>query len=145
MSCPGRKIVCGGTTSQIVGREIGEEILVSLTYYNAEVPPTGEIKGIDLVTEGVVTLGKALEIIRTFTNAQHITQTLRLDKKDGASRLANMLMEESTQVSFLVGRAINPAHQNPDLPISLSIKMRLVEDIAACLRQAGKEVDIAYY
>ena len=64
---------------------------------------------------------------------------------DGATRLARVLLEDSTEVRFLVGRAMNPAHQNPDLPISLSLKLRLVEDIAECLRKAGKSVAIENY
>jgi hypothetical protein len=70
---------------------------------------------------------------------------LYLNKKDGASRAAKLLLEECTKVHFLVGRAMNPAHQNPDMPLSLSIKLRLVEDIAYCLRSMGKEVEVEYY
>lgn len=145
MSCTGKRVVCGGTTSQIVSKITGEELQIDLTYYNAAVPPTGTIKGIDLVTEGVITLGKTYEIIQQFQSSSSITEIQKLDKKDGATKLAHMLLEDSTEVRFLVGRAMNPAHQNPDLPLSLSLKLRLVEDIADCLRKAGKRVVIEHY
>lgn len=142
----GRKMICGGTTSQIFSRVTERELKVNLEYHSAAVPPTGSIDGIDLVTEGVLTLGKALEIIRQYVsfNAKNGV-TPNLSKKDGATRAARLLLEESTKVHFIVGRAMNPAHQNPDLPLSLSIKLRLVEDIAQCLRSLGKEVEVEYY
>ena len=65
-------------------------------------------------------------------------------KQDGASRLARLLLEDCTSVHFTVGRAANPAHQNPDLPIDLSLKLRMVKDIAKILRQMGKDVEIEY-
>lgn len=145
MACPGKKVVCGGTTSQIVSRLTGKELSVSLKYYNPAVPPTGIIPGIDLVTEGVITLGKTLEILERFCNNQSVQDISALNKQDGATRLAQILLEQSTEVKFLVGRAMNPAHQNPALPLSLGIKLRLVEDIAACLKRAGKRVSVEYY
>lgn len=144
MRCPGKKVVCGGTTSQIVSKLIGEEISVDLNYDNAAVPPIAHIKGIDLVTEGVITLGKAYEVIRDYLAAGASSDVVKLDKKDGATRLAAILINDSTYVKFMVGRAMNPAHQNPNLPLSLSLKMRLVEDVADQLRRAGKQVDIEF-
>ena len=69
---------------------------------------------------------------------------LNINKRDGASLLAKLLLEQCTQAHFLVGRAMNPAHQNPNLPLSLSLKLRLVEDIAECLRSLGKKATIEY-
>ena len=65
-------------------------------------------------------------------------------KQDGASRLARLLLEDCTSAHVTVGRAANPAHQNPDLPIDLSLKLRMVKDIAKILRQMGKEVEVEY-
>jgi hypothetical protein len=142
----GKKMVCGGTTSQIVSKITGRELKVNIEYHNAAIPPTGSIEGIDLVTEGVLTLGKTLDIIRQYVSlSTESVESLNLGKKDGATRTARLLLEECTKAHFLVGRAMNPAHQNPDLPLSLSIKLRLVEDIAECLRSLGKEVEVEYY
>jgi hypothetical protein len=142
----GKKMVCGGTTSQIVSKITGRELKVNIEYHNAAIPPTGSIDGIDLVTEGVLTQGKTLDIIRQYVSlSTESGESLNLGKKDGATRTARLLLEECTKAHFLVGRAMNPAHQNPDLPLSLSIKLRLVEDIAECLRSLGKEVEVEYY
>ena len=145
IGCPGKKVICGGTTSQIVSKVTGNPVSVDLKYFNPSVPPTGEMRGIDLVTEGVITLGKTCEILQRYLASSSLSDAVKLDKMDGATRLARVLLEDSTEVRFLVGRAMNPAHQNPDLPISLSLKLRLVEDIAECLRKAGKSVAIENY
>lgn len=66
-------------------------------------------------------------------------------KRDGASLIAQMLFEDATDVNLFVGRAMNPAHQNPDMPIDLSIKLRLIDDLAQCLEKMGKIVSVNYY
>lgn len=142
----GKKIVCGGTTSQIVSRELNREIVTNFNYFNPAVPPTAEIEGIDLTTEGILTFGKAVEYARNYVSSQSdMKDLLHLNKQDGASRLAKILLEESTTICFLVGRAMNPAHQNPELPLDLGIKIRLVEEMAECLREAGRQVTVEYY
>ena len=65
--------------------------------------------------------------------------------RDGASLICQLLFEEATDINFFVGRAINPAHQNPDLPINFSIKMNLVEELSKCLRLMGKKVKLSYF
>lgn len=146
MACPGKRVACGGTTSQIVSRITGKELKVSFEYYNAAVPPTGSIEGLDLATEGVLTLGRALDLVKAYgAPGTQNGESLNLQKKDGGTRLARLLLEESTRVCFLVGRAMNPAHQNPDLPISLSLKLKLVEELAQELEKMGKDVFVEYY
>ena len=66
-------------------------------------------------------------------------------KKDGASCIARLLFQEATDINFFVGKAINSAHQNPDLPITFSIKLRLIEELTECLKQMGKTVTLTYY
>ena len=81
-------------------------------------PPIAEIEGVDLVTEGVITINKVLDLRQRLPG--RITRRTRSGafKKDGASLIARLLFEEATDINFFVGRAINPAHQNPDLPIN---------------------------
>jgi hypothetical protein len=55
------------------------------------------------------------------------------------------LFENATDINFFVGRAINPAHQNPDLPITYGIKMSLIEELAKCLDKMGKQIEISYF
>ncbi len=144
LSCEGLKVVCGGTTSQIVSRLTGREIEVALNYADPSVPPTAVIEGIDLVTEGVLTLGKTVDIVKRYLSGEEgSTQLLR--QADGASRLAKVLLEDSTQVTFMVGRALNPAHQNPSLPLSLSLKLGIINELADLLRQSGKRVQVDLY
>ena len=66
-------------------------------------------------------------------------------KKDGASLISRLLFEEATDINFYVGRAVNPAHQNPDLPINFNIKMNLVEELSGCLRKMGKKIKVSYF
>lgn len=142
----GKKVVCGGTTAQLVSRELGKELLVGFDYFNPDIPPTAEIDGIDLTTEGVLTLRMSLELIKACISSESTMEDfLNLNRKDGASRLAKIILEECTDINFIVGRAMNPSHQNPELPLSLSLKLKLVEELANCLWSIGKHVRIEYY
>jgi len=145
MNREGKKVVCGGTTSQIVSRLTGKEIKTSIEYFNPSVPPTAEIDGINLTTEGVLTLRRTLELLKTCVSPDStMSDFLMLNKKDGASKLAKMLLEESTSIYFFIGQAINPAHQNPEFPLNMGLKFKLVEEIAGLLSQAGKHITIEY-
>ena len=66
-------------------------------------------------------------------------------KRDGAALICRLLFEEATDINFYVGRAVNPAHQNPDLPINFNIKMNLVEELSSCLRKMGKRIKVSYF
>ena len=145
ISMEGKKVVCGGTTSQIVSRVLGKEIKTSIEYFNPSIPPTAEIEGINLTTEGVLTLRNTLELLRTCTAPEcTMNDFLKLNKKDGASKLAKVLLEESTSIYIFVGQAMNPAHQNPEFPLNMGLKFKLVEEIATLLKQAGKHISIEY-
>jgi hypothetical protein len=138
MTSNGKKIVCGGTTGNIVARELQQELDVDLSTLSDDVPPVGIIKGVDLVTEGTITLLRTLELLKDSSKRD----TLRY-KKDGASRLAYELTETDS-ITIHLGRAMNAAHQNPDLPIDLGLKSQFVEEIARLLESRDKEVDISY-
>lgn len=127
----------------IVAKYLSTEVKPNLSYINKDVPPTATINGIDLVTEGVLTLNKAIEIINEYSRSNDIGTNF-FNSKDGATELAKLLLEDSTEIRFYVGRAINPAHQNPDFPLDLSIKMRLIDKISASLKTLGKKVVTVY-
>ncbi len=137
----GKKVVCGGTAANIVSRELGREIRTSMDYIDPFVPPTAEIKGIDLVTEGVLTLKMALTKLKHYN---HICEEPIFNKEDGVSKLLKILIDDSTHIQFWMGRAINPAHQNPDFPKDLSIKSRVIQEIIAELKKLGKDVRLSY-
>ena len=145
----GKKVVCGGTTSKIVARELGQRIDVELKYYDEEVPPTAHIEGIDLVTEGILTLSAAekrmKEYLDEYEDNVRKKEILDLDKKDGATKLVRLLVEECTDVVFMMGQANNPAHQNLDAPVSLNIKVRIGQNIATMLEKLGKHAEVEYY
>ncbi len=139
MESPGKRVVCGGTTANIVARQLGHGIDVDLETGTESVPATGRIEGIDLVTEGTLTVTKAMEILRSKTPEEE----LKL-KVDGASRLVLALLE-ADEIRMLVGRAMNPAHQNPNLPKDLGIKAQVIRALAEILTSKGKEVRIEYF
>lgn len=140
----GRHIVCGGTTSTLAASFLKKPLLPRLEYYDAGIPPTADIEGVDLVTEGVITINKVLSNARDFLSDNGSFTDWKY-KKDGASRITRLLFEEATDINFFVGRAINPAHQNPELPISFNIKMRLIDELADCLKRIGKRIKVSYF
>ena len=140
----GKHIVCGGTTSSIAAKYLGKTVKTSLSYIGGDVPPIAEIEGVDLVTEGVITINKVLEYAKDALGENKLYEKWSVGR-DGACLIARLLFEEATDINFYVGRAVNPAHQNPDLPINFNIKMNLVEELSKCLRQMGKRIKVSYF
>ncbi|AHM56178.1 serine phosphatase [Peptoclostridium acidaminophilum DSM 3953] len=143
----GKKVVCGGTAAQIVAREIGQDIEVDTENINADIPPIAYIKGIDLVTEGVLTLKKALDILKEYNNdIRHIDEFFKNDKhKNGVYLLLKVLLDDATHINFIIGRRINPAHQNFDFPEELTSKLDIIKEIKQELKKLGKVVTAEYY
>ncbi|MFA9379516.1 MAG: SpoIIE family protein phosphatase [Acetanaerobacterium sp.] len=140
----GKYIVCGGTTASIAADFLKKRLVPKLDFLDPEIPPTAEIEGADLVTEGVLTINKVLSYAQDYLKDNE-SYTQWSYKKDGASQIARLLFEEATDINFFVGKAVNPAHQNPDLPINFSIKMRLVDELASCLQRMGKRIKVSYF
>lgn len=138
---PGRKVVCGGTTGTIVARYLDEEVIALCNYVDPEIPPIGFIHGIDLVTEGVITLRKVLELSEYYLK-NNISDIVTFDKEDGASMLARMLFERATHIHFFIGRSVNKAHES--LPIDFGMKMKLIENLSKNLILMGKTVELEY-
>ncbi len=140
----GKHIVCGGTTSSIAAKYLGKPVRATLNFEQSDVPPIAEIEGVDLVTEGVITINKVIEYAKDALSSNELYEQWSI-KQDGASRICRLLFEEATDINFYVGRAVNPAHQNPDLPINFNIKMNLVEELSNCLKQMGKRIKVSYF
>ncbi len=140
----GKHIVCGGTTSKIAAEYLKKPLLPQLDFPDPEIPPIAKLEGADLVTEGVVTINRVLDYAKSYL-ADNKSYEQWCYKKDGASQIARLLFEEATDINFFVGRAVNPAHQNPDLPINFNIKMRLVDELAECLSKMGKKIKVSYF
>ena len=140
----GKHIICGGTTSSIAAKYLGKPLIPTLSFERSDVPPIAEIEGVDLVTEGVITVNKVVEYARDYLESNALYEEWSMHR-DGASLIARLLFEEATDINFYVGRAVNPAHQNPDLPINFNIKMNLVEELSACLKKMGKRIKVSYF
>ena len=140
----GKHIVCGGTTSSIAADFLKKPLIPDLNFPDPDIPPTASIDGVDLVTEGVITINKVLNYAQDYLKDNE-SYSQWCYKKDGASRIARILFEEATDINFFVGKAINPAHQNPDLPINFNIKMRLIDELAECLKKIGKHIKVSYF
>ena len=140
----GKHIICGGTTSSIAAKFLRKPLKASLNFEMSDVPPIAEIEGVDLVTEGVITVNKVLEYAKDYLGENKHYEHWSF-KRDGASLICRLLFEEATDINFYVGRAVNPAHQNPDLPINFNIKMNLVEELSKCLKKMGKKIKVSYF
>jgi hypothetical protein len=139
LAFPGRKVICGGTTGNIVARATGDEVEPDLTTMRDDVPPIGRLAGVDLVTEGILTISRAHELLR-----DSFGDVYRLPFDDnGAALLARELLL-ADDITFLVGGTINEYYQNPLLPKSVSIRRNLVEGVVKTLQGLHKEVRIEY-
>lgn len=140
----GKHIICGGTTSSIAAKYLGKPLKPSLNFEDSDIPPIASIEGVDLVTEGVITVNKVVSYAKDYLDDNESYKQWSF-KRDGASLICRLLFEEATDINFYVGRAVNPAHQNPNLPINFNIKMNLVEELSECLKKMGKRVKISYF
>ena len=122
----GRKLICGGTTANIVARELNREIEVDLSLMSDDVPPASRMDGIDLVTEGTITLNKTLRLLEK-------GDFLESSRPDAAEQLARFLLD-SDIIEFMVGTRINNAHQNPNLPVELDIRRNLIRQLVKVLK-----------
>ena len=139
MSAPGKKVINGGTTAQIAARELDEELETSFEYHDSDIPPVSYLKGVDLVTEGLLTLNKVLEFLEEYKQGQLLPES-----EDGASKLIRLLLN-SDKIHFLVGRAMNESHQSLNLPLELGIRSQIVDRIANHLEEFNKEVSIEWF
>ncbi|MBQ4553612.1 MAG: serine/threonine-protein phosphatase [Spirochaetaceae bacterium] len=137
-SFDGRKIVCGGTTANILSRELNRKINVILKDIDPVVPPISEMEGADMVTEGIITMGKVSEILENGGNTDKM-------KRNAATRMVEMFLD-SDRIHFAVGTKINEAHQDPNMPVELEIRRNIVKKIASLLQDKYlKEVHIQYF
>lgn len=127
----GTKVICGGTTAHIFARETNRQLVCSFAYVDEKVPPISKIDGVDLVTEGIVTMTEALNYFDGHIN--------RANHEDGASLLLNQLLE-SDDIFFLVGTQINPAYKDNNLPISFDLREAIIEKWQTRLESLGKRV-----
>lgn len=142
-----KRIVCGGTSATIVSRVLNRKLDVSLDYVDPDIPPIAYMDGIELVTEGVLTLNRVLQLLKRYVKNEAVAEDffMELDKPNGGSMVAKMLIEDCTELHLYVGKAINSAYQNPGLPFDLGIRQNLVEQLKNTVEAMGKPVTVTYY
>lgn len=141
MRARGTKVICGGTTAQIAARVLGKPLKVEWVPPSQRqgpgrkkgTPPTARLEGVDLVTEGILTLGQALELLE---RTQTVHDLPRED--DAATQLARILLS-ADRIHLIVGKAINP-NQVADLVRGDSMRMMYVKELVRCLRERNKTV-----
>ena len=137
-STPGRKVICGGTTANIVSRMLNRPIQIDMRQpMHSTVPPSARMDGFDLVTEGTLTLGEVLRLLEQGFDPE---QT----RANAAVRLANLLLD-SDIVNFAVGTRINEAHQDPNIPIELDLRRNIVKRIAQLLESKHMKRVLIHY
>lgn len=144
LSYPGYKIVSGGTTSQIVSRYLNQPIITNLNYFDKKIPPTAHMRGIDLVTEGCLTLESVVNMLKKVNKCNCLDYSFA-DKNDGASLLVRFLLEKASVVHLVIGRALNPAHQKFDFPVNYNGKIELIEELKNELIKFNRSVTVDYF
>lgn len=134
----GKKIICGATTSNMISREWGTEIIDETVMFDPELPPVSHMKGVDLITEGILTLSKVSELLKKFN------QNYKLGKGP-ADEIVRVILE-CDEINFLVGTSINIAHQDPTLPVELELRRTVVHRIVRVLDEKFlKEARMTFY
>ena len=121
----GRKVICGGTTASIVSRLLNRPVTLSLAQLDPEIPPGAVMAGMDLVTEGTITLAKVAEMLERGIPGEPV-------RKNPASDLVSLMLQ-SDIVEFMVGTRINEAHQDPNVPVELDLRRNIIRKIASLL------------
>ena len=133
----GRKILSGGTTGDIVARELNLPITETFEFHDPELPPQSFMEGIDLVTEGILTLSKVSKILNGYNHNTVLG-------KGPADQIVRLLLE-SDEIRIVIGTRINIAHQDPNLPVELEIRRTVLKRIGRKLEEKFlKEVIISY-
>lgn len=141
----GKVVVCGGTTANIVARTLGCEMEVDMSTMTPSIPPVAKIPRIELVTEGVLTINKALEIIRGYLNPFKTYMAISiLNEKNAAAMLAKLLIEDCDNLNIWIGQAVNPAHQEAEFAMDYNFKINQIKELAVLMEKMGKEVKMFY-
>lgn len=146
MKEPGYRIVSGGVTAKIVARELHEEIGMEVGALDPEIPPTSTIQGIDLVTEGVITLNKVISILNAYNQEDVPIEVFdELAKNNGAAQIANVLIDRCTKVNLFVGKAVNEDYSSKNLPFEITARKNIVHALEDALRALNKNVVLHFY
>lgn len=135
----GRKVICGGTTGNIVARHLDTEVEVEIKTMTSEVPPVGQLAGVDLLTEGIITMSKTLEWLQDCD----LDPAALPSERNAAVLLAREILTADV-IHFIVGQSINEFYQNPEFSKHISIRKNLIRELVSLLNQRGREVTVEY-
>lgn len=139
----GKHITCGGSSGLIAAQFLGVEVIASLQYEDNDIPPIVFIEGIDLATEGIITMKRVLEYIEDYNKRKLLVDKWH-KQRDGASLLTQVIVEATT-INFFIGQALNPAHQLSSSQINFDIKMNTIKGMLLYLNKMGKNVSVQYF
>lgn len=141
------RIVCGGTSAKIVSRILDKPIESVKQDPDPEIPPYDSIEGIDLVTEGVLTLNRVIEMLAPCVTRQPLDESFfeKLDQDNGAALIATSIFEECTHLQLIIGQAMNSAYDNPDISTELPSRTQLIKKLMETVKALGKTVSVWYY
>ena len=134
----GKRIICGGTTANIISRELNRAIKVQLKDFDPKIPPYSEMEGAEMVTEGIITMGAVAELLENGAKTEGLNE-------NAVTKMVDLFLD-SDRIRFVVGTKINEAHQDPNMPVELEIRRNVVKKIAALLQDEYlKDVSIQYF
>lgn len=129
----GKKAIAGGTTANLIARELNLEIEADRNINVGKLPGISYMKGVDLVTEGILTLTKTAEYLETGK-----------PQEDAAGKLMHFLLDTDV-IKFMVGAKINQAHYDPNLPIEIEIRKNIIKKMAKLLEDKyTKKVEVRF-
>ena len=130
----GKKVIAGGTTANLISRELNIPITMDTTISIGKLPSCSYMEGVDLVTEGILTLTQTLEYL----------ENGEWDIDNAAGKLVKFLLD-SDCIYFMVGAKLNQAHYNPTLPIEIEIRKNIIKKMKVVLQDKYfKKVSVQY-
>lgn len=133
----GKKAVCGGTTAQIIAREWGEQLHMDLSLHKGSLPPMSRLKGVDLVSEGILTISALKDAL------EHSVE--RIESLDPPVEQLQNLLLNSDSIRIVGGTRINEAHQDPNMPMELEIRRNALRSLGEILKTRYlKEVELEF-
>ncbi len=136
---PDHVVVCGGTSANILERELGVKVKLNLADMRSSggLPPVGRMEGIGIATEGILTLGRVLGVLEEKRPTEH---------EPAAVRAIIDRMMRHDRIEFVIGTKVNESHQDPNIPQDLELRRSVIRRMATALeRNYRKQVKIDFY
>ena len=144
MEFQGKKIICGGTTGNIISEFVGHEIKINMSAAkDSTLPPYGELPGVELITEGVLTLQRLNSMFSACKKDLYELSVAPFSNGNGAEKIF-LTIRECEEIHILVGRKVNVFYHNPALPFEMSIRSNLIRELSSHLERLGKKIFLEY-